>query len=286
MPAASMWQMIVVSVCATAAFPLTGQAQEPVAIRRPIEQREERGGAPTPRDSLVTIPRSAPFLRRAIGRPALAPLFSAVIPGAGQLVFRQDRFVAYTAMELLFWLKLSKDVREQGRQEGEYRGLARQVARAHFSATQPDGDWDYYETMEKWFESGAYSLSSTELIPESDPTTFNGDRWAVAQRNHGVDPQTSTRESAEYQAALGEYSDRAAGPDFLWSWRNAQLEWDLYRRIINKRNDAAHAVGVDITLLLANHVLSTVDAFAEYRLRVLPSGNGGVRISGTLPIHR
>jgi hypothetical protein len=212
---------------------------------------------------------------------------SAIIPGSGQLVLGQDRFVTYGAVELLLWLKRANDAREQGRQESEYRALARQVARVHFSTTLPDGDWDYYESMEKWLDSGAFSLSPTELVPESDATTFNGGRWLLAERNHGVDPAAPVVGGPAYQAALAEYSARAVHPEYLWSWQNAQLEWDLYRRTINKRNDAAHAVGSDVTLLLANHVLSMVDAFSSYRLRVSsPSTTGGLALSVSIPLRR
>jgi hypothetical protein len=189
-------------------------------------------------------------------------------------------------MEALLWVKRGRDLREQQRQEMEYRALARQVARAHFSDARPDGSWDYYESMERWFESGAFSLSGSRLEPERDRATFNGSRWVLAQRNHGIDPDEPDLTSERYQAALQEYAADAIGPEFLWSWRNAQLEWDLYRRVINKRNDAARAVGMDVTLLLANHVLSTIDAFASYRIRVGVAGANGVGIAATIPTRR
>ena len=214
-------------------------------------------------------------------------MLSAAFPGAGQYVLGQDRFAVYAAAEIVLLLKGISDVREQRRQEGDFRSLARQVARSHFSANLPDGPWDYYESMEECFESGAFSLSETDLLPETDATTFNGSRWLLAARNHGVDPVTPDRSGQAYHEAIAEYVDRAAHPDFLWSWRNAQLEWDLYHRVINKRNDAARAVGVDMTLLLANHVLSVVDAFANYRVRVgVVGGSRPYRVTVTVPLSR
>jgi hypothetical protein len=225
--------------------------------------------------------RSNP-LRRV--RPEVAPLLSALVPGAGQAVLGQDRSVVYAAVEVFLLIRRVSDARAQTLQERDYRALARQVSRAHFSATTPDGDWDYYESMERYLESGAFSLSPTELVPETDTTTFNGSQWRLVQRNHGVDPSAPDLSSDAYRAALADYASQAAPADFLWSWRNAQLEWDLFRRTINKRNDAAHAVGLDVTLLLANHVLSTVDAFSSYRLRVSPTRTGGTAVSASIPI--
>jgi hypothetical protein len=215
--------------------------------------------------------------------PVAAPILSAIIPGFGQLTFRQDRFALYGVVEAVMWAKFFRDRRDQSRQESEYRALARQTARAQFSASAPDGDWDYYEAMERNFMSGEYSLSATTLVPDTNPTTNNGRQWVLAQRNHGIDPAAPPpRTSPEYQAALDEYAATAVKPEFLWSWKGAQLEWDIYRRTINKRNDAAHAVGRDVTILLANHVLSMVDAFVTYRLRVSPRAGGGMSMSASV----
>jgi hypothetical protein len=251
----------------------------------PVQRRAVVAPAPVLRLDFGARATVRPNPLRSV-RPELAPLLSALVPGAGQAVLGQDRAVVYAAVEMFLLIRRASDGRAQARQEQEYRGLARQVARAHFSATPPDGDWDYYETMEKWFESGAYSLSPTELVPESDVTTFNGSRWLLVQRNHGIDIDAPDRSSDAYRAALADYASQAAPSEFLWSWRNAQLEWDLYRRTINKRNDAAHAVGLDVTLLLANHVLSTVDAFSSFRLRMTPMRRGGTAVSATIPVGR
>jgi hypothetical protein len=43
---------------------------------------------------------------------------------------------------------------------------------------------------------------------------------------------------------------------------------------------------MDVTLLLANHVLSTIDAFASYRIRVGVAGANGVGIAATIPTRR
>jgi hypothetical protein len=109
-----------------------------------------------------------------------------------------------------------------------------------------------------------YSLngSSTDVQPETDENTYNGAMWALARSNFWPDPGAPPpTTSAEYQHALQFYESRAVPPDYRWSWRNAQLEQDLYRKRINKANDAVRRSTSDLGIILANHVLSAVDAF-------------------------
>ncbi len=67
-----------------------------------------------------------------------------------------------------------------------------------------------------------------------------------------------------------------------WSWRNAQLEKDLYVRVIGRANDAYRRATNDLIVLIANHVLSTIDAFAT--LRLLQASQGGLRVGATVGI--
>lgn len=201
-----------------------------------------------------------------------AAVSSAVVPGAGQFILGNDRFVAYAAVEFLTWLKYAKDVREKAQSEASFRDIARRVARANFSSSPPDGNWTYYEAMRDYLESGNYSLSDTQVVPETDPTTFNGYTWQVA-RNTNADPA----------AQLAYYVAHAAHPDFRWSWRNAQLQYDQFVRTTENRNDAARAMTRDLTIIGLNHVLSLVDAFATFRLEVRPQVNGRTSVGANIP---
>jgi hypothetical protein len=196
----------------------------------------------------------------------LAPLMSAVVPGSGQFTLGNDRFVVYTAAEVIGWWRFSKNSREQSQQEVAFRAIARTVARSHFSSAPPDGDWTYYESMRDYLESGAYSLGNNgTVVPETDVTTFNGHLW-----------QQLLATNATTTAALAAYEQQAIKPNFQWSWRNAQLQYDQFIRTTDKRNDA-YAAGVqDLIFIAANHVLSMVDAFATFRVQVRP-GPGGTR---------
>jgi hypothetical protein len=202
-------------------------------------------------------------------------LASAIVPGTGQFLLGEDRFVAYAAVEAAMWLKRRNDRTDQSRQESEFRALARDVARAHFSDARPDADWEYYENMRKFLESGEYSLSDGALVPETNDSTFNGFIWRSA-REHNPD----------LASALVEYERRAIKPNFRWSWRNAQLEWDLYKRKTEQRNNAAGRVASDLVVITANHVLSMVDAFRSVRLRAYSPPGGGVGLRGRIESRR
>ncbi|MDB4907144.1 MAG: hypothetical protein JWO05_1928 [Gemmatimonadetes bacterium] len=226
---------------------------------------------------------SPPRLRRL---PAWsAPLLSAVVPGAGQAVVGQERFVAYAATEGFFWVEFLKNRAEANRQRRTYRELANRVARGSFSDAAPDGDWDYYERLEHYLESGVYSQGGPLVVPETDESTFNGAVWLLARRTYFANPTLPpARDTPQYQAALAFYERRAARPEFRWSWRNAQLEQDVYRRTINKANDGFRRATTDLSVILANHILSAVDAFGSVRLQLHGSAMSGYRAQVTIPL--
>ena len=137
--------------------------------------------------------------------------------------------------------------------------------------------------MRNYLESGFFTLSPTgAIVPETDTATFNGHQWVVARLQYGIglnDPGASS--SPTYPNALAYYESNAVKQQFRWSWRNAQLEWDLYKRTTEMANDAQRQATNDLIALIANHILSSIDAFASVRLL---QAAGGVRISATLPV--
>ncbi len=216
-----------------------------------------------------------------------APVASLLVPGLGQLRLGQDRFVAYGAGELYLWTKYVKDLRELRRQRQSYKTLARDVARFFYSRGGPDGNWDYYEVMGKDFlESGAYSTAvSGEVVPETDPATYNGHIWRLALRTYWGNPDVPPAAgSAPYNEALALYKRRAVPPELRWSWRNSQLERDLYRRAISRANDSFRRATVGGSLIVANHLLSAVDAFVVVRLESVRTAGGDQRIGATVRV--
>lgn len=214
------------------------------------------------------------------------PLASAIAPGAGQFLLKQDRFMAYVAMEAYFLSRYVADRTEGRRQRDAYRQLANEVARALYTTTFPVGPWEYYERMEHFTESGVYDLSggSGPFQPETDTTTYNGYLWLLARKTYWSDPaQPPDPSSSAYRSALQFYSARAVRPEYRWSWRDAQLEQDLFRRTIARSNDAFRRATADVAVILANHVLSTIDAYATVRLRTPQTPGDRFSLSVELP---
>src|SRR5258708_39902140 len=122
--------------------------------------------------------------------------------------------------------------------------------------------------METYIESGAFTIGfSGTTVPETDTTTYNGRQWMLARQTFGIaldDPAPTA--SAGYARALAFYEARAVPQAYGWSWRNAQLEKDLYLRVIGRANDAYRRATNHPIVLIANPVLSNIDAFACRRL--------------------
>ena len=216
-----------------------------------------------------------------------APLLSAVVPGLGQGMLRQQRGVVYVAAEGYLVLRALGAQRDAREQREAYREIARTVARAGFGGDRPVGEWAYYERLQYVLESGAFNRTpGAGFTPESDPSTFNGSIWLLARETFWRDPnQAPDPSSPEFQRALAFYQQRAAGEAFLWSWRDAQLEQDLYRQTIDRSNESSRLARQMVGLLLANHALSLVDSYVSVRLRLYGDGPAGtVGVGGSLPL--
>jgi hypothetical protein len=91
--------------------------------------------------------------------------------------------------------------------------------------------------------------------------------------------------TAQYRNAYNFYLRRAILPEYRWSWRNAQLEQDLYVRTIRRANTAFRDARQALGIVIANHLLSSVDAFVTLRMEGLEGGNGrGFAVRGSLPL--
>lgn len=210
------------------------------------------------------------------GVPAwLPPVASAVVPGSGQLLMGQGRGAVYLALEGVLLIRYFTFQADGRRESDRYRDLAFSVARAPFDPSVRDTVFEYFEQMGKYVESGPFDTDpGPGLVPPTDERTYNGAIWALARNTFFADPDAAPDvDSEEYQRALEFYRSRAIGPGFLWSWRNAGLEQDLYRQSIHLSDDGFRRATQQLGLLLANHLISAVDAFVTGRL------GGGKRIA-------
>jgi hypothetical protein len=122
--------------------------------------------------------------------------------------------------------------------------------------------------MERFAESGAYDAQpGPGFTPEPDPATYNGSVWLLARRTFWQDPNVAPDPtSLDYQRALQFYQSRAVGPSYLWSWRGAGLEQEVFRQTIRRSDAGFRRAQNQVGLLLANHLLSAVDALIASRL--------------------
>ena len=225
-------------------------------------------------------------LRRSV--PWWAPVASAVLPGSGQAVMRQTRAAGYAALELYTWLQFAESRRDARRARGEYRRIARDIARQPCAAPCPDGDWDYYERLENpdFVGSGRFDVvPGGELDPETTDSTYNGLIWTRARQLFFGGMASLPTTDPAYQRALAYYRQHAYGDAYLWSWRDRQNLLGEYRLTIKRQNSADRAVTNAMGVLIANRMLSLVDAFVTVRVRRL-GPDGRSELSATVPWSR
>lgn len=231
------------------------------------------GGAAQETDAAPPLPPRARFWVR--------PAASLLVPGAGQIFAGQDRAAVYVAIEVYAVARLIQLNHQGHRDEDRYRDLAFAVARRAFGPTSRDTTFEYFETMERFIDSGQFDRDSgPALAPESDPATYNGSVWMLARRTFWPDPDVPPDPSSvEYMRAVRFYQDHAVGPNFLWSWRDASLERSVFRERIRKSDDAFRSARSLLGVLLANHVASAVDALISSRLSAAAGRRAALRTS-------
>ena len=260
--------------------PSPARAQEATTLRAGVSQSygTESATSPSPtRSGMLGVVDRIPLWS--------APIASAILPGLGQVRLKKDRFVGYLAAEAFLILQYAKNNKEGNDNTREYRSIARDIARRNFPGTHPDTAWQYYEKVAKYSESGVFSRSTFggPTIPETDAATYNGEQWIQARQAFGIplDLPDATR-NPNYGEALALYEARAIPQAYGWSWRDAQLEKDVFTKTIGRSNDAYRRANNALVALIANHLLSAVDAFASVRL--IQASGGEMRVSASIPI--
>jgi hypothetical protein len=218
----------------------------------------------------------------------LRPTASLILPGTGQLLAGSDRGALYIVAEIFLLARFVSLEHDAHQQASRYRDLAFSVARGAFAPQTQDTVWGYYEAMGEYIESGPFSDSTgATLAPPTDPRTFNGHIWQLARETFFANPDSAPDPSSTaYQAALSLYRRRAVGPNFRWSWRGAAIEQDLYRQTIQSSDEAFRQARQQLGLLLANHLLSAIDALVSHRLsqrHARVGVTGRLRQDATLP---
>jgi hypothetical protein len=196
------------------------------------------------------------------------PVASFLVPGTGQILAHQDRAAIYIGTEAYGLTRFIQLTVSSHRDATRFRDLAFQVARAAFAPARRDTVFEYFETMQRFMESGQFDRDpGPDFAPEVDTTTYNGSVWMTARRTYWQDPNTPpSATSLQYARALQFYETHAVGPGYLWSWRNSEQELSVFRETIRKSDSAFRKAQDQLGILLANHLVSAVDAFISSRL--------------------
>jgi hypothetical protein len=227
------------------------------------------GETPPPRWAEVLPPVRPQAATRSPGR---ATLYSTVIPGAGQHLLGQKRKWAYLALEAAGWFFYVDRRSSGGDLKAAYRDFAWEEARIQL-APRVDGDFDYYETLTKWGQSGAFDADpgSNGIQPEEDPATFNGSIWRLATGLFLPGGPSTPPSDPQYQRALAYYQERGYGTDFLWDWNGTGTAQDEYADLISASDERYRQATNVLGAIIANHVVSAVDAFLSARGVSTPS---------------
>ena len=198
--------------------------------------------------------------------PATPMLLSLGLPGAGQHLLGQRRRWVYLGLEVLGW---SFYVQRRGAGadfRDQYRDFAWNQARIQ-SGPRIDADFAYYETLTNWTRSGAFDREpiTSGLQPELDPSTFNGSIWDLAARIFLPGGTGVAEDDPSYQRALEYYSERAYATGFLWDWSAKGGAQQEFSRLITESDDRFRGATNALGAVLANHVLSSVDAYLSAR---------------------
>ena len=203
--------------------------------------------------------------------PGIAFIASAVLPGAGQYYAGADRWPPFITLEAWAWLKYFQR-RAHGRDlEERYRDIAWAVARRIGTETRRDSVFTYYEAIGQFRESGLFDADPTTgaLDPEPDSTTFNGVTWRRARALFFRGTAMPQPGSAEYERALTYYRANAIPAGYIWSWRNSELEHEEFREAIARSDEAFRSATSMLGVILANHLVSAVDALVLARVQAL-----------------
>ena len=211
--------------------------------------------------------------------PARSFLYAALLPGTTQWKMGQRRWIAYLVLEGAAWVAFGHSRSSAFDLRDRYQALAWDAART-FPGERTDGDFAYYEAMEKFEESGAFDLdpSVPGVQPQTDPSTFNGRTWVLAMQiffGPGTNPMPG---DADYADALEFYQGKGYDERFEWAWTERPEDWDGYRNLIESSDEDFRRASQFVGVVIANHLLSGVDGFITARLRAAAGDQSSARI--------
>ncbi len=217
------------------------------------------------------------------GDAGIALAASAILPGAGQFYLKEERWVPYLAMEAWSWISYSNQ-KSRGRSlEQRYRDLAWDVARRVCGCERRDTAFSYYEAMKDFDESGFFDLDTLTqgIQPDTNHLHFNGQQWQRAKALY-LGGQDAPPGTAPHDSALAYYRRNAIPSHYRWTWGESDLEQNAFGRLIQESDDALRGATRALGVILANHVVSAIDALITARLHAVRGGGREFRIGSEL----
>lgn len=197
---------------------------------------------------------------------------AALLPGVAQWAEgRRWRGVALGAVEVGGWWLLIDARGTRNRERDAYRDLAWAEAR-RWEGERIDPGFEYYEDLLGWTRSGAFDADpQTEGIqPERDPESYNGRQWHLAAAIFLEGRVDAGPDDPGWARALAWYEERAWGEEFVWDWAGKDDVRRDFARRVDRADAAARRASIALGLVVANHVLSAIEAFAAHRLATPP----------------
>ncbi len=202
-------------------------------------------------------------------RAAQDAALSLLLPGLGQ--HRQGRALkwVFASLEVVGWTLWAQRRADGASLRDAYRDFAWERGRLQASS-RVDGDFDYYETLTKWERSGRFDADplASGLQPEPDAGTFNGSIWVRARGlflgGGGQEGDPGYEQAREY------YRQNAYADDFLWDWSPDPGARVALADMITESDERYRAATTVLGALIANHVVSAVEAFVWGRGRDAP----------------
>ncbi len=240
-------------------------------------------GQSAPSDPRLIV-RTAPVLQSRTIQPGTAFLASALLPGSGQYLLAADRWVPYAVIEVWSWITFFNRRSRARFLTRQYRDLARSVPRRPSVGERRDTVWEYYEAMSKFAASGSFDSDPRRdgVQPEPDVTTFNGDLWQLSRSLFFPGGNAYPEGSARYAQALAYYEQYAIPPTFAWAWGDSFLEQRTFREQIRGSDEASRSATHLLGLILANHVVSAIDALVLGRVEEATAGAVSAHMNGGL----
>jgi len=190
--------------------------------------------------------------------------------------------VPYLAVEAWTIISYVDRQRDAKRLEQRYRDLAWAVARRVGTGERRDSAFAYYEAIAFYDRSGAFDANPTApgVQPELDPLTYNGEQWRRARALFSPGGTELEPGSPEYDQAIAFYLRNAIPPEYAWSWIDSGAQKLVFNRLIDDSDQAFRSASRLLGLMLANHLLSAIDALITARLQAASGLDRQFQIGG------